>query len=375
MEKILIYIILISLLSHKTMFTHLLYDGSAEQHQLDDSLMSTPQQQPSPEPLDEIAFCAEKCRYVPDMCSKNSNGVDIHPYRTKFSYPAPLCLNYSITTADDIYWNDHIKNGGKGIYSARNEATLRLVDWAAARARERRTIAGIANSIPCEEVSTSNTQPMMFPEEFEFITKLMASLKPRTYLEWGCGTSTSFYPLMASEKVVAIDGYPPWCAKVGEEPRVKCMSEEGKLVFYCPELLGADGSTRLQLLEVGKIPKATSDEDVEAAMNIYVNAISRSMNETNVNKFDLALVDGRFRVQCALKLLPFLTSDSVVLIHDFWVRIEVYRAVLEYYDVIGYARSVVALKKKTDMSMTLEEESNVYKMYMTRKHLSWVDIA
>ena len=203
----------------------------------------------------------------------------------------------------------------------------------------------------------------------------MASLKPRTYLEWGCGTSTSFYPLMASEKVVAIDGYPPWCAKVGEEPRVKCMSEEGKLVFYCPELLGADGITKLQLLEVGKIPKDTNDEDVEAAMNIYVNAISRSMNETNVNKFDLALVDGRFRVQCALKLLPFLTSDSVVLIHDFWVRIEVYRAVLEYYDVIGYARSVVALKKKTDPSMTLEEESNVYKRYMARKHLSWVDIA
>ena len=224
------------------MFTNynIAYEGSAEQHQLDDYLMSArnnvvrgggqqlaveyqtlvPQQQqqqqqqpppPPPEPLETISFCAEKCRYVPDMCSKNTDGVDDHPYRTKLSWPSPLCLNYSITTADDIYWNDHIKNGGKGIYNARNEATLRLVNWAAARARERRTIAG---STPCEEVSTSNTQPMMFPEEFEFITKLMANLKPRTYLEWGCGTSTSFYPLLASDKVVAIDGYPPWKVRV-----------------------------------------------------------------------------------------------------------------------------------------------------------------
>jgi len=223
------------------MSTHynIIYEDSIEQNQLDDSLMIArnnvmrgggqqlaveyqklvPQQQqqpppPPPEPLETISFCAEKCRYVPDMCSKNTDGVDDHPYRTKLSWPGPLCLNYSITTEHDIYWNDYTKNDGKGIYKARNEATLRLVNWAAARARERRTIAGIASSTPCEEVSTSNTQPMMFPEEFEFITKLMANLKPRTYLEWGCGTSTSFYPLLASDKVVAIDGYPPWKVRI-----------------------------------------------------------------------------------------------------------------------------------------------------------------
>ena len=67
-----------------------------------------------------------------------------------------------------------------------------------------------SSGYPCEEVPSKNNQPMMFPEEFEFITKLMANRKPETYLEWGCGTSTSFYPLLASGKVVAIDGYPPW---------------------------------------------------------------------------------------------------------------------------------------------------------------------
>ena len=44
----------------------------------------------------------------------------------------------------------------------------------------------------------------------EFIVKLFANAKPATYLEWGTGTSTSFYPLLASGSVYAIDGYPPW---------------------------------------------------------------------------------------------------------------------------------------------------------------------
>ena len=294
--------------------------------------------------------------------------------------PAPTCLNYSTIVEDDIYWNDHITNGGLGISAERHRATVELVSWAAARARERReqeqqsTSTGGIQSIPCEEVPTTNTSPMMFPEEFEFITKLMANLKPQTYLEWGCGTSTSFYPLLASGKVLAIDGYPPWCKQVGEEPRVKCMSEaERRLHFYCPELLGADGVSKVTLLEVGKLPVDTPDEDIESAMSIYVNSLTHSIAETNVTLFDVALVDGRFRMQCALKLLPFLGTDSVLLMHDFWLRQKAYGVVLEYYHVIGYARSVVALKKKGDLPKELEH--NAYQQYMKREHLTWFDIA
>ena len=53
-----------------------------------------------------------------------------------------------------------------------------------------------------------------------------------------------------------------------------------------------------------------------------------------LSHFDAALVDGRFRVACALKLLPFLTQDSVLFMHDFWRR-PMYHAVLDFHDVIG----------------------------------------
>jgi hypothetical protein len=35
---------------------------------------------------------------------------------------------------------------------------------------------------------------------------------------------------------------------------------------------------------------------------------------------DMALLDGNFRVAAALRLLPLLTQDSVVIIHDFFER-------------------------------------------------------
>jgi hypothetical protein len=307
-----------------------------------------------------ISFCAEKCKHVKQMCTDNL-------YRDKLSLPAPSCLSYSTTTQDDIYWPP--QNNSE--YIQRNIETNALIDEVAKEARIHRQSLNLPSSA-CEEVKTEYTGPMMFPDEFEFITKLMANVKPATYLEWGCGMSTSFYPLLASEKVIAIDGFPPWCEQVGEEPRVKCMREENKLHFFCPELVGVNGNPVQMMQPVGKLPQSTPDADVENVMDLYVNSVTQAMIQANITKFDVALVDGRFRVQCALKLLPYLHSESVLLMHDFWVRYNIFKDVLGYYYVIGYARSVVALKKKEGIAK--EVESNVYKRYMNRESLTWNDI-
>ncbi|KAL7553272.1 hypothetical protein ACHAWF_016531 [Thalassiosira exigua] len=321
---------------------------------------------PPPEPLDAVDFCAEKCRYVSEVCSHNL-------HRDRLSLPAPRCLNYSLTVPDDIYWRDFAR-GGRRINAPRDEKTSELVKWGARRARERRLEESAPElATPCEDRPTNHSAPMMFPEEFEFFAKLLINAEPRTYLEWGCGMSTSFYPLLASGTVVAIDGYPPWCEKVGSEPRVKCMrEEEGRLRFHCEELRGAVG-------DVGKLSRSASDADVEAAMAGYVGSIDGAAEEANVAYFDVALVDGRFRVQCALKLLPYLKSESVLIMHDFWVRYRSnkeknlgYGKVLDYYYVIGYARSIVALRKKEGLSE--EVEASAYKSYMKKEHLDWVDV-
>ena len=93
-----------------------------------------------------------------------------------------------------------------------NAATVEIVKWAGRLASEKR-----GSSAACEDTGFAHKSPMMFPEEFDLIVKTLAQLQPVSYLEWGSGMSTSFYPLLASGDVRVIDGYPPWCKKVGWE--------------------------------------------------------------------------------------------------------------------------------------------------------------
>ena len=48
----------------------------------------------------------------------------------------------------------------------------------------------------------------------------------------------------------------------------------------------------------------------------------------------MVLIDGRSRAACAQKALDYISSDSIVFIHDFWLRPE-YRPALQNYTVIG----------------------------------------
>ena len=57
----------------------------------------------------------------------------------------------------------------------------------------------------------------------------------------------------------------------------------------------------------------------------YVNAV----DTFGVPVFDAVLVDGRFRVACALKALQYTDSGSVVFIHDYFQREAMYGAVME----------------------------------------------
>ena len=51
------------------------------------------------------------------------------------------------------------------------------------------------------------------------------------------------------------------------------------------------------------------------------------------DRFDVVLIDGRARRLCALKVIPYLKPDSIVIIHDWSLR-NVYHCVLDYYDLV-----------------------------------------
>jgi hypothetical protein len=296
---------------------------------------------PPPESVVTIAVCAEKCKGVLANCDDKFQARLGHA-------PAPKCLWYSETEGEDPYWRNVTAT------AERNKKTRALVVWGGRQARRR---GGHLDS--CEDRFTStHISPMMFPEEFEMVVKTLAQHRPATYLEWGSGKSTSFYPLLASGKVAVIDGYPPWCVKVEMDTVVKCLIESGRLSLACKSPVRADG-TEVELLGEGRLPSNLSDADVNVTMETYVNAV----DDTGFTTFDAALVDGRFRVACALKLLPYLHSKSILFMHDFWLR-PMYHAVLPYYDVLGTARSLVVLRKKTVLPT---DHKTAYLRFMTRK--------
>lgn len=76
----------------------------------------------------------------------------------------------------------------------------------------------------------------------------------------------------------------------------------------------------------------------------YYGAIKKSKV-----KPDLILVDGRFRVACAISSLYF---NAFVLVHDFdrWH----YRPVLDYYDVVEYAETLIVLRRKNYIENALK---------------------
>ena len=49
--------------------------------------------------------------------------------------------------------------------------------------------------------------------------------------------------------------------------------------------------------------------------------------------FDVALIDGRARRLCALKIIPYLKPNAIVIIHDWCLRAS-YHCVLDYYDLV-----------------------------------------
>ena len=63
---------------------------------------------------------------------------------------------------------------------------------------------------------------------------------------------------------------------------------------------------------------------------------------------DFVLIDGRFRVACALKLHAVISDSTIVAFDDFLNRPH-YDVVLGYYDVIERGKTMVILKKNKNM--------------------------
>ena len=82
----------------------------------------------------------------------------------------------------------------------------------------------------------------------------------------------------------------------------------------------------------------------------YVNAVEAL---PGLSKIDRVFIDGRARVACAVRALPYLHHDSVVFIHGYgppqdWRWERRYDQVERYYTLIGLVDSMAVLKPKQE---------------------------
>jgi len=200
--------------------------------------------------------------------------------------------------------------------------------------------------------------PAMWGDEMEVAMKTLANWKPKTYYEWGAGGSTRWLTAFASDTVISVDTFKAWCDKVTEDPFVDCLKKQGVFKQYCVD-------TGTQKIEgFGRL--VGGGEEAERLAREFVDSI----DTFNIKRYDVILVDGRFRQGCALKALHYVDEDtSIVIIHDFWSRWEKYDFLLQYYRPLGRSRTIGVLKKRPEAELP-PDWKYAYKKYATVRYQS-----
>lgn len=158
---------------------------------------------------------------------------------------------------------------------------------------------------------------MMSAREQELFKAFLS--RSKGYFEFGVGGSTVLAGRMVDGPVVAVDSDPAWI-----ETTAKALAASAHPRRLLPVDIGP----------VGNFGMPTSEAQRDR-FPLYSGAI-RGVAEP----IDLCLVDGRFRVACALQALLALPADAVIGVHD-------YRNRPQYHVIEHFARPVAEVETLT----------------------------
>jgi hypothetical protein len=180
--------------------------------------------------------------------------------------------------------------------------------------------------------SFSGLEPYMSRQEIQLIVDSLD--RSHVMLEWGCGGSTLRFSREV-HRYYSIEHDREWFEKVdGHLKRARRTNVE---LMHVPPNLTLSG-----------IPNyARSSAERYEQFRDYIEQVNR----LGVPRFDRVLIDGRSRPECAIQVLPYLTSDSRVFIHDFFTTkydpVE-YRSLVDRHytvvDKIEEGQSLIVLK-------------------------------
>ncbi len=171
---------------------------------------------------------------------------------------------------------------------------------------------------------------VMHKDEIALLEAFMSEAD--SYFEFGMGGSTCLAARTVKSIVHAVDTNPAWVDKVRAE-------------------IGSDHQKQIRLTHIDVGPTGGWGTPVSKASEAKFPAYSKSIAEHDFRRYDLCLVDGRFRVACALQALQILPGHSVIAVHDYAARPQ-YHMIEKYGRVIASRRQLKMLVRRDDCDMS-----------------------
>lgn len=187
---------------------------------------------------------------------------------------------------------------------------------------------------------------VMSPQERALFIECIKDAK--NYLEFGTGGSTIAALEQMSNRegiIYCLESSREWVTHmIGTYEQIRDGLASHRLIF--------------EYVDIGKTKEwgVPVDEERKNYWPEYSSTVF-----ANKKDFDLILVDGRFRVACALAAILATSENTVIMLHDFPSRPQ-YHTLLKYLDAIAMADSLVVFRKRPNLDMkNVAEEYEKYK--------------
>jgi hypothetical protein len=179
------------------------------------------------------------------------------------------------------------------------------------------------------EPTASSLQPAMTDAEVGVVRECFS--KVASLVEFGSGGSTVLAAGSPSlQRIWSVESDPAWIARLREDAGIVAAERAGRL--------------HLQAVDIGPVGDYgyPLDDSRREAWPRYHEAV---WDDAGACEADLVLIDGRFRVACALAAIARCRPHAVLLFHDFWNRTP-YHPVLAFTDWLGSCDSLAILRRK-----------------------------
>jgi hypothetical protein len=180
----------------------------------------------------------------------------------------------------------------------------------------------------------SAIEPAMYPNEKQLLFRYLTGIN--NYFEFGSGGSTAQAAIRA-KYVVSVENDAAWHAHLRN------------LIGPCTNIVWYTVDHQVPFGSWGRPGRNSS----RAAWSNYTHAYNAKYHA------DVILIDGRFRVSCAMCVFSEITEKTFVVMHDFPDRRH-YWVVLNWYDLIELADRLAVFTRKSGVAPPTQEMINWY---------------